>query len=147
MIVCSQDTLIHSFSSNHSMGDVGESEGTTEVTATGAVMGGSSHGISAGGELPIIQAAYRLSGKNYLKWSQLIKTFLKGKGKLSHLEGTGPQKEDPTYAAWDEEDSLVMSWLWSAMNPEISDTIMFLTTAKEIWDAMRTTYSKINDAA
>ncbi|RVX06582.1 Retrovirus-related Pol polyprotein from transposon TNT 1-94 [Vitis vinifera] len=37
------------------------------------------------GELQNIQAAYRLNGKNYLKWSQLVRTVLKGKGKISHL--------------------------------------------------------------
>ena len=42
------------------------------------------------GELQNIQAAYRLNGKNYLKWSQLVRTVLKGKGKISHLMGTGP---------------------------------------------------------
>ncbi|XP_059668825.1 uncharacterized protein LOC132313906 [Cornus florida] len=42
---------------------------------------------------------------------------------------------------------MVMSWLWNAMVPEISDTVMFLTTAQEIWEAIRQTYSKKNDAA
>lgn len=30
---------------------------------------------------------------------------------------------------------------------EISDTVKFLTTAREIWEAVKTTYSKVNDAA
>ena len=42
---------------------------------------------------------------------------------------------------------MVMSWLWNSMLPEISDTCMFLTTAKEIWEAVRQTYSKVRDAA
>ena len=46
------------------------------------------------GELQNIQTAYRLNGKNYLKWSQFIRTYLKGKGKLSHLQGAGPQEGD-----------------------------------------------------
>ncbi|KAJ0083334.1 hypothetical protein Patl1_30044 [Pistacia atlantica] len=37
------------------------------------------------GELPTIQSAYRLNGKNHRKWSQVVRTFLKGEGKLSHL--------------------------------------------------------------
>jgi hypothetical protein len=99
------------------------------------------------GDLQNIQPAYRLNGKNYLKWSQLVRTFLKGRGKLSHLLGTGPSKDDPKFATWDEEDSMVMSWLWNSMLPEISDTCMFLGTAKEIWDAIQQTYSKVHDAA
>ncbi|KAL5834282.1 hypothetical protein ACOSQ4_013779 [Xanthoceras sorbifolium] len=101
----------------------------------------------AHGELPNIQAAYRLNEKNYLKWSQLVRTHLKGRGKLSHLLGTGPKEGDPKFDAWDEEDSMVMSWLWNSMSPEISDTCMFLNTAKEIWEAVKQTYSKVRDAA
>lgn len=41
-------------------------------------------------DLQNIQATYRLNGKNYLKWSQPVGTFLKGRGKLSHLLETGP---------------------------------------------------------
>ena len=85
--------------------------------------------------------------KNYLKWSQLIRTILKGKGKISHLTGTGPKREDPKFEAWDEEDSMIMAWLWSSMVPEISDTLMFMANAKDIWDAIQQTYSKARDAA
>ena len=46
------------------------------------------------GELQSIQSAYRLNDKNYMKWSQMVRTFLKGKGKLSHLLGIGPKKGD-----------------------------------------------------
>ena len=99
------------------------------------------------GEWQNIHSAYRLNGKKYLKWSQLVRTVLKGKGKLSHLTGTGPNKDSPKFAAWDEEDSMIMAWLWNSMIPEISDTCMFLNTAKEIWVATEQTYSKAKDAA
>ncbi|KAK8317878.1 hypothetical protein V6Z12_A13G138500 [Gossypium hirsutum] len=88
-------------------------------------------------EFQNIQVAYRLNGKNYLKWSQLVRTFLKGRGKLSHLLGTGPKEGDPKFDAWDEQDSMVMSWVWNSMMPEISDTCMFLNTSKEIWEAVK----------
>ncbi|RVX16321.1 hypothetical protein CK203_014550 [Vitis vinifera] len=99
------------------------------------------------GELQNIQATYRLDEKNYLKWSQLVRTVLKGKGKISHLMGIGPKPGDPRFEAWDEEDSMIMAWLWNSMTPEISDTCMFLATAKDIWDAIQQTYSKARDAA
>ncbi|KAK0590924.1 hypothetical protein LWI29_033270 [Acer saccharum] len=97
--------------------------------------------------LPNVQPNYRLTNKNYLKWSQFVQTFLKGKGKLSHLLGSRPPKEDPKYATWDEADSMVMSWLWNSMAPEISDTCMFLKTAQDIWDTCKQTYSRVHDAA
>lgn len=42
---------------------------------------------------------------------------------------------------------MIMTWLWNSMIPEISDTCMFLTTAKDILDAIQQTYSKARDAA
>ncbi|XP_044504086.1 uncharacterized protein LOC123224478 [Mangifera indica] len=99
------------------------------------------------GDLQNIRASYRLNGKNYLKWSQFGRTYLKGKGRLNHLLGTGPVKDDPMFEAWDEEDSMIMSWLWDSMDPMISDTCMFFATAKEIWDFIRRTYSKARDTA
>lgn len=57
--------------------------------------------------------------------------ILEGKGKLSHLLGTGPKKRDPGFETWDEQDSVVMSWLWTS----------------DIWEAVKQTYSKVRVAA
>ena len=92
-------------------------------------------------------AICKLNEKTYLKWSQFVEPYLKGKGRLSHVLGTGPKRGDPTVEEWDKDDSMIMSWLWDSMNLAISDTHMFLTIAKEIWDSICRTYSKACDAA
>ena len=76
-----------------------------------------------------------------------MRTVLKGKDKLSHLIGIGLGLEDPKFNQWDEEDSMIMSWLWNSMLPKINGICMFLTMAKEIWETVRQTYSKVRDAA
>ena len=58
-----------------------------------------------------IRAIYILNGKNYLELSQFVRTYLKGKGKLTHLLGTRLKAGDPKFDACDEEDSMIMSWL------------------------------------
>lgn len=83
------------------------------------------------GEFQNIHSAYRLNGKNYLKWSQLVRTILKGKGKANHLTEAVPNADDSKFKTWDEEDSMIMAWLWNSMIPEISDTCMFLDTGKK----------------
>lgn len=98
-------------------------------------------------ELQSIRSAYRLNGKNYLKWAQLIRSILKGKGKVSHLTEAGPKEEDPKFPTWDEEDSTIMAWLWKSTIPEISDTCMFLDSAKKIRNVVEQTHSKAKDAA
>ena len=44
------------------------------------------------------------------------------KGKLSYLRGTGPKKGDIQFNTWDDEDSMIMAWLWNSMMHEINDT-------------------------
>lgn len=58
---------------------------------------------TAMGDIQNIHPSYQLDGKNYLKWSQLVRTFLKGKEKLDHITGTGPKLGDPKFDAWDKE--------------------------------------------
>jgi len=54
---------------------------------------------------------------------------------------------DAKFKSWDEEDFVIMAWLWNSMVPEISNTCMFLKSAKEIWGAVEQTYSKAIDVA
>ena len=72
---------------------------------------------------------------------------MKGKGKVSHLIDAAPDEKDVKFKSWDEEDSMIMAWLRNSMVPKISDTYMFLKSAKEIWEAVEQTYSKAKDAA
>ena len=82
-----------------------ESSGASEAPIT-IPIGKENKATTPTKELQNIQTAYRLNGKNYLKWSQLVRTFLKGRGKLSHSLDTWPKKGDPTFETWDEEDSM-----------------------------------------
>ncbi|KAG8379348.1 hypothetical protein BUALT_Bualt07G0079000 [Buddleja alternifolia] len=63
---------------------------------------------NASSELQGMHYSYRLDGRNYLQWSQLVRTFLKGRGKIAHLTGPVPQTSDPAFAAWDIEDSMLI---------------------------------------
>ena len=61
-----------------------------------------------GEDLPSILSTNRLNRKNYFKWSQIVHTLLKGRGKQSHILENGPKVGDPNFVAWDDEDSLIM---------------------------------------
>lgn len=64
------------------------------------------------GNFQNIRTVYRLTGRNYLQWSPLVRTVLRCKGKPSHLTGISPKPEDPQFIVCEEEDSMIMSWLW-----------------------------------
>ena len=75
-----------------------------------------------------------------------MRTSLKGKGKPSHLIILVPSEDDSKFIAWDKEDSMIMSWLWNSMQPEISGLSILLKTARDIWETVRQSYSKMRDA-
>ncbi|GAV66138.1 LOW QUALITY PROTEIN: UBN2_3 domain-containing protein, partial [Cephalotus follicularis] len=90
------------------------------------------------GDLQNIRVTYRLNEKNYLNWSQFVKTHLKGKGRLSHLLGIEPKPGDPEFDMWDEADSMIMSWLWNSMDPTIrSRTVTeYANTQQNLWQEL-----------
>ncbi|RDY05100.1 hypothetical protein CR513_11095, partial [Mucuna pruriens] len=65
---------------------------------------------------------------------------------LSHIIGNDPPRDDPTFEAWDDEDSLFMTWLWNSMTPEISQNYMFYSFVPEIWENLIETYSMKKDS-
>lgn len=91
--------------------------------------------------------SHKLTGTNYLTWSQSIKLAINGRGKLGHITGAikAPAFGDPKYSQWSSEDSMVISWLINSMEQEIGKTYMFLPTAKDVWESVKETYSDMED--
>ena len=85
----------------------------------------------------------KLDGMNFMEWSQYVKISLKSKGKLKYVSEAPPNVKDPKFETWDTENYMVMSWLLNSMKPQIKKTYILLPTAKEIWDAVNKTYSKV----
>lgn len=56
---------------------------TTPVTKGDGVLFDPPMGNTSSNEFSGIHHSYRLDGKNYLQWSQLVQTFLKGRGKIT----------------------------------------------------------------
>ncbi|WVZ02278.1 hypothetical protein V8G54_023084 [Vigna mungo] len=92
-------------------------------------------------DLPNIGSTSWLDGQNYLQWSQFILRILKSRSKLDHIHGGGPAPDDKNFSIWDKEDSLIMTWMWQPMAPEIRKNYMFHSSVKEIWDDLQSTFS------
>lgn len=58
-----------------------------------------------------------------------------------------PEKGDKNFQKWKLENSQVMSWLLNTMTNEIGENFMFYDTAKEIWDAVKETYSNVDNTS
>ena len=72
-----------------------------------------------------IQLDY-ISTENFFEVISVSLHLLEREGQQSHLLGMGQKPNDLKFAAWDEKDSLLMSWLWNLMMLEVSNTCIFL---------------------
>ncbi|KAF7810379.1 Retrovirus-related Pol polyprotein from transposon RE1 [Senna tora] len=64
-------------------------------------------------------------------------------GKDDYLSGVAkaPSQQDASYKKSWAENNMVMSWLVNSMTTEIGDNFLLYTTAHDIWEAARESYS------
>ncbi|KAL5572693.1 hypothetical protein UlMin_022290 [Ulmus minor] len=86
---------------------------------------------------------HKLTGHNFLQWSQSVFMYICGRGKDEYLTGevSIPTVTDPKYRTWKTENHMVMSWLINSMTTEVGENFLLYKTTKEIWDIARETYS------
>ncbi|XP_020229506.1 uncharacterized protein LOC109810454 [Cajanus cajan] len=68
------------------------------------------------------------------------------KNKISFVDSSLPKPtiDDPTYAMWIRGNNVVISWLYNFVSNEIITNILFVNTAKEIWDDLKSRFSRKN---
>ena len=74
----------------------------------------------------------KLTGKNYLLWSQAFETFLGAHKKIRHITHPPPDVKDATYEDWLTDDCTVISWLVNSMDEGIARSVMMMKPAKTI---------------
>ncbi|KAF3772970.1 hypothetical protein EJ110_NYTH50435 [Nymphaea thermarum] len=52
-----------------------------------------------------------------------------------HVEKSGK------YSSWKGDNNIVMSWIMNSVQPQIASTIVYYTSAKQMWDFLKQTYS------
>ncbi|XP_057799090.1 uncharacterized protein LOC131014928 isoform X1 [Salvia miltiorrhiza] len=83
----------------------------------------------------------KLNGSNYLLWSRAFLLFLGSQKKKTHVLSDPVASTDLKYDAWSADDCAVMTWLLNSLEDSVSKNIMFLETAKAMWDTLRQMYS------
>jgi len=57
-----------------------------------------------------VASPYWFRGLNYWQWSNIWRT-LKGRSRLDHINGGGLRRNDPNFEIWDNEHSLIKTWM------------------------------------
>ena len=88
-----------------------------------------------------------LTGDNYQSWRRSMTTALSAKNKLGFVNGTILQPSDesnPLFSDWQRCNDLVLSWITNCLSRQIYSTVLYLYTAKEVWDDLQQRYCQSN---
>ncbi|KAL8155102.1 uncharacterized protein LOC141660675 [Apium graveolens] len=78
----------------------------------------------------------KFNGDGFHYWKRSMLLTLSAKNKLGFVDGTIaiPSTTAIDYKYWERCNSLVISWLLYNLNESIANSVLFMQTAKEIWD-------------
>ena len=90
----------------------------------------------------------KLDGTNYALWSQVVEMYVAGKDKLNYINDDLPQPStiDPFFRRWRTENATVKGWLIGSMDPSLIGNFIRFQMAKQVWDAITTSYFDGSDA-
>ena len=78
---------------------------------------------------------------------QSVRMCLKAREKLNHITEASPASDDPRFNRWDIEDTIVKGWICNSLDKNLYGKFLRYPTAKEVWDAIATTFYDGSDAA
>ena len=103
--------------------------------------------LHSGDSPGLILVPKQLTSENYHLWKRAMTKALSSKHKLGFVTGSLLQPNDPNdplYEKWIRCDDTVVAWITNCLCEEISASVAYLNTAKEIWDDLQERYSQKN---
>ena len=71
--------------------------------------------------------------------------FLLGRKKFDYMISEPPVSMDSKFGDWRAEDAQIRSCLWNSMESKINSSLVFLPTAKLVWEQAKELYSGVNN--
>lgn len=68
-----------------------------------------------------------------------------GHGLLGYQDGT-VTKDDKSAATWDQNNSKVVTWILNSIDPSITNSLQFFSTAAEMCSHLKYIYQQVNKA-
>lgn len=87
----------------------------------------------------------KLTGSNYHSWARSMKWALGGKMKIEFIDGSLPipiDSFDPSLHAWNHCYMLVHSWIMNYVSNSISQSIVFMENALDVWNNLKERFSQ-----
>ncbi|XP_061373829.1 uncharacterized protein LOC133316130 [Gastrolobium bilobum] len=100
------------------------------------------------GDYPgLILVTHSLNGPNFNSRSREMIIALTARNKVCFVDGSllRPHNSDLFFAAWTRCNSMVISWLLNFVSKEIADSLMYFSTAYDLWDDLRVRFHQANE--
>ncbi|RVW70673.1 Retrovirus-related Pol polyprotein from transposon RE1 [Vitis vinifera] len=89
-----------------------------------------------------------LNGDNYSTWCRAMTISLNAKSKLGFIDGTTtmPSATDKPdlHASWKKCNDMILSWILNSLSQDLADSVIFSTTAQEVWEDLQDRFSQSN---
>ena len=88
-------------------------------------------------------ASELLTGSNYGPWKRSCEVSLVSKHKLGFVNGScAKPATGPLVSHWERCNAMVISWLLHSIKKDIATSVLFCSTAKQIWDELELRYGQ-----
>ena len=94
-----------------------------------------------------VLVSQQLTGVNYTNWSRAMSIALSVKNKLGFVDGSIPEPQgtdNNLLNSWIRNNNIVISWILNSVSKEISASIIFANSAREIWLDLRDRFQQRN---
>ncbi|KAJ9554960.1 hypothetical protein OSB04_009574 [Centaurea solstitialis] len=95
----------------------------------------------------LILISKTLNGDNYSGWKRAMSLALNSKNKLGFVDGSFKQPKETdsdAFGSWSRCNDMVHSWIINTLDPEIADSVMYYSTAHDVWEDLRERFSQGN---
>lgn len=94
----------------------------------------------------MILVSKTFDGSSFGSWKRGVLITLSAKNKLGFINGKckKPDESDSTFAHWQRCNDMVTSWILNILDKEIAKSVIYMTTAKEIWKELEDRYGQAN---
>lgn len=80
-------------------------------------------------------SSIRFNGSGYADWKRSVMIALSARNKIGFVTGKYPEPsiDSDEHSAWQRCNDLIISWLLYSLDEHIAKSVLYFTTAREIW--------------
>lgn len=94
----------------------------------------------------LILVSQQLTGEKYTSWNWAITIALSVKNKFGFVDGSidWPEGNTKLLSSWIHNNNIVISWILNSVSKEISASIIYSESAREIWNDLKERFQQKN---